>query len=689
MATGQLGGVIRRLRQGADGGGMTDGQLLACFITGPDEAAFEALVRRHGPMVLGVCRRVLRHAQDAEDAFQAAFLLLARKAASLKQRELVGNWLYGVALRAALQVRAARRPRERQVGEMPEPEVVEQTDVWDELRPILDEELTRLPEKYRSAVVLCDLEGRTRREVARQLGVPEGTLSGRLTTARRKLARRLAQRGLALGGGLAAVLSGGAASARVPASLVGSTTRAATHVAAGGAAASVVSVQAAAVMEGVLSTMFLSKLKGIAAVLGACLAVGGIVLATFGAAPRDQEGARPAVAADRPATGAGGQPPGPPADKAARREKERPPAQASGGVRSVESDALEALAFSRDSRYLAAGGFGKEVMIWDVKKGEANPRWKLQGPRGFVRRVAFSPDGKRIAAGVDDAVIHLWNVETGKPEAQLRASLPSKPDVFGRTGLVNNIAFLPGNKLVALYTFQPKNAGSPEATGCQIWIWDLATRKSSVLAKEKHSNAVDVAVSPDGKLLACSHYVAGMKVWDLGQRKVVQEEGVGKNEFMSRVAFSPDGKSLAVGGGYMVVGAGGGIGAEGRLWLFDVKARKRLWRVEEEKNGAYNAIGFTADSKGVLTGSSGKQVRVRFKGGATGSKVVSELRRWDVANGKEVWRADGELGWFQTVAASADGKTIAGCDSNHLILFDPATGRRQRVLRKATKGQLE
>jgi RNA polymerase sigma factor (sigma-70 family) len=184
-----------------DGAGMTDGQLLECFLSQRDDAAFECLVRRHGPMVLGVCRRVLHHVHDAEDAFQATFLVLARRAASLRDRELVGNWLHGTAYRAALEAKAARRRvKERQVRAMPDPETMDKAD-WAELRLVLDHELNRLPEKYLAAILLCDLEGRTRKEAARQLGVPEGTLSGRLTTARRLLAKRLAGRGVTLSGG--------------------------------------------------------------------------------------------------------------------------------------------------------------------------------------------------------------------------------------------------------------------------------------------------------------------------------------------------------------------------------------------------------------------------------------------------------------------------------------------------------
>src|SRR5262245_14060918 len=272
MATGQMSGVVRHLRRAAllqDGGGMTDGQLLECFITRRDEAAFETLVRRHAPMVLGVCRRVLRHPQDAEDAFQATFLVLARKAAALGQRELVGNWRYEAAYRAAMEAKAVRRRvKERQVSAMPEPVAAEEAEVWRDLRPVLDRELNRLPDRYRVPVVLCDLEGRTRRDVARQLGLPEGTLSGRLTTARRLLAKRLARHGVALSAGaLAAVLSQHAAAAGVPAPLVVPTVQAAALLAAGETAAGLVSAKVAALTEGVLKAMLMTRLRVTAGVL--------------------------------------------------------------------------------------------------------------------------------------------------------------------------------------------------------------------------------------------------------------------------------------------------------------------------------------------------------------------------------------------------------------------------------------
>jgi RNA polymerase sigma-70 factor (ECF subfamily) len=273
MAINGVGPIIQHLRRTMlrrDGAGMTDGQLLEEFVARRDEAAFEALVGRHGPMVLGVCRRVLRNSHDAEDAFQATFLVLARKAASVSPREMVGNWLYGVAHTTAIRARAAnakRRARERQVTDMPEPEAARK-DLRDDLHQCLDEELARLPDKYRLPIVLCDLEGRTRREVARQLKLPEGTLSSRLTTGRRMLAKRLTRRGLAVSGGTFAMAAAHeAASACVPVSLVKSTAKAATLVAANQTAIGLISVPVAALTEGVLKAMFLTKIKAFVVVM--------------------------------------------------------------------------------------------------------------------------------------------------------------------------------------------------------------------------------------------------------------------------------------------------------------------------------------------------------------------------------------------------------------------------------------
>jgi RNA polymerase sigma-70 factor (ECF subfamily) len=310
MATIQTGRIIDRLRKAfrAGGAGLSDGQLLTCFVERRDEAAFEALVRRHGPMVLGACRRVLRSHHDAEDAFQATFLVLARKAASIKSPEALGNWLYGVAYNVAQKARATnfrRQARERQVAAMPEPGAVREECPGDDLRPLLDHELSRLPEKYRLPVVLCDLEGRPRKDVARQLNIVEGTLSSRLTTARSLLATRLARRGLLLSAGaLAAALSPSAASACVPASLVDSTVKGALAFAAGRAAAGgVISTSVTILTERVLKAMFMTRVK-LAAVfvlsIGLVLAGSAIANRALTAEPNAPRAAAPAPA-DNPA----------------------------------------------------------------------------------------------------------------------------------------------------------------------------------------------------------------------------------------------------------------------------------------------------------------------------------------------------------------------------------------------------
>jgi RNA polymerase sigma factor (sigma-70 family) len=248
-------------------GQLSDAELLNRFVASRDaaaEAAFAALVERHGAMVLGVCRRVLGNRHSAEDAFQATFLVLARKASAIARREQLASWLYGVARHTALDARARairQQSKEKRLGSMLPVERPDQTET-SELRAILDEELARLPERYRAAIVLCELEGLTRRQAAGRLGVSEGTLSSRLARAKEQLRNRLTRRGLALSAaGLASALSQEAHAVIVAPALVDSTIRVATLVAAGSSLAGVVSTSVATLTEGVLTAMLFAKLK--------------------------------------------------------------------------------------------------------------------------------------------------------------------------------------------------------------------------------------------------------------------------------------------------------------------------------------------------------------------------------------------------------------------------------------------
>lgn len=280
MPTSPLSVVIQHLQANLrpDSDGMTDGELLARFVRSRDEDAIAALVRRHASMVWGVCRRLLNH-DDAEDAFQATFLVLVRKATSVPE-QAVANWLYGVARQTAIRLRATaakRGRRETQVVNMPEPTVPEVRDAG--LQVAVDEELSRLPDHYRGVIVLCDLEGMTRKEAARQLDIPEGSVASRLARARALLAKRLALRGVVFSGSsVAALVSAGAASASAPPALVASTIKAASLLATG-QAAGIVTAKVVALTDGVVQAMFITKIKSVlVVVLVVGLALGGIGL---------------------------------------------------------------------------------------------------------------------------------------------------------------------------------------------------------------------------------------------------------------------------------------------------------------------------------------------------------------------------------------------------------------------------
>src|SRR5262245_36006377 len=259
MATPSASLALRHLRHATrlrEDVGLSDGQLLERYLARRDEAAFESLVLRHGPMVLGVCRRILRNEADAEDAFQATFLVLVLKAASIRSRGLLGSWLYGVANNTARKAKAMNRVRRaKEVERSPVAKELRDEGDLGELHGRLDAEVSRLPETYRAAIVACDLEGKTIKEAAAALGWPQGTVATRLRRGRALLAKRLASQGVTLPASLVATPA-------VPASLVSATVQAATGVAVAQAVTTgVVSAQVAALIQGVMNSMLLTKVK--------------------------------------------------------------------------------------------------------------------------------------------------------------------------------------------------------------------------------------------------------------------------------------------------------------------------------------------------------------------------------------------------------------------------------------------
>src|SRR5579871_1154236 len=311
MAHAQLGAVLRHVRSLAaaeNTSGQSDAALLRAFVATNDQTAFTALVRRHGPMVQSVCRRVLHHVQDAEDAFQATFLLLARKAVYLVKAESLAGWLHEVAWRMAKDARRAAFRRRRHEGRAqpmhtsnPECDLI-----WREVQTVLDEEVQRLPALYRDTFVLCCLEQRSGAEVARQLGVKEGTIKSRLFKARTLLQQALARRGVSLSALLAgAAITTSAASAAVSRSLVSATARAAVLITAEKSLMTVavsanVSQRVVHLVQGVSKSMCIAKIKMVVIILlGICIGSAGLGMATQQAVtppPRESVGERVAQA---------------------------------------------------------------------------------------------------------------------------------------------------------------------------------------------------------------------------------------------------------------------------------------------------------------------------------------------------------------------------------------------------------
>jgi RNA polymerase sigma factor (sigma-70 family) len=627
MPIDQPGGVLRQLRRAAllpDGAGMTDGQLLECFVLRRDEAAFEALVRRHGPMVLAVCRRVVHNYHDAEDAFQATFLVLACKAAGIARRELVGNWLYGVAYRTALDARSAtlrRRGRQNLLSTIAEPDT---TDLWRELRPILDQELNRLPDKYRVPVVLCDLEGRTRRSVARQLGIPTGTLSGRLTTARRTLARRLARRGLVLStAGATATLSREAASACVPAPLRGSTVQAATSIAAGEAATTVVSAKVAALTEQAGKAMFLTTSKiATALVLLLAITIGASLLARQPASePLDgQKTEKPQAASpdDREAKA----PALPRILKLGAGQRGRRVVWSPDGKTLIVVTKFESV-FSRN---------GSAIKLWDADKGEARQTLAESTEKGLAfQHVVFSADGKTIAATVSELVrkpdlltfrdvIKLWDAQT----LTLKRTLGEAED----SQLVC-LALSPDGKLAA--------AGDPAKK--RVKLWNAGTgalvRTLSTAAAQPWS----VMFAPDSKALVVGGQKADhsgvVSIWnaETGKLNHTWEPG----QYVNSVVYTPDGKMVAAGG------------AGGEIELWDADKGKHIASLHGLAHGT-RSVAFSPDGKTVAAG------------GPDG-----KIHLWSVPTGKLSATLEGHESEVYSVAFSPDGKRLASVSQDQTI----------------------
>jgi RNA polymerase sigma factor (sigma-70 family) len=576
-----------------------DGELLDCFVTAHDERAFAALLQRYSSLVYGVCARLLQNSHDAEDAFQATFLVLARKAASLDGQGPLGNWLYTVAFRTATKARAAkakRRSHERHAQETPMAYPTNGSE-WEELRPVLDEELHRLPKKYRSVLILCYFEGKTHQEAARQLGWPSGSLSRRMQRARELLRHRLTVRGITLSSFLLfGLISRKASAATVPPKAAAATVRAAVLFAAGKFAGHTgVSVNAIRLAESMLSTVIGWKLVAVGALalgLGA-LGISGVeFLVAARAGVRNFSPAMASVpgAAMPPATcndNGSANVPQTMAREALRlavdEEQIGTVALAPAGnwlaiagrgaeerVRVWElgkgsdlapprkppfvvlATGTQALAFSADGSLLAAGGSDGTIAVWRV--GSHSTIWRVQGHEGEGTAIGFSPDGQFLASGASDGTVRLRNAANGNEVESLQ----------GEANSIHSIAFSRG--------------GTKLATGSNdgfIRVWDMSSRKSYAAWQAHAGSILSLSISSDAKRLISAGADRSLRIWNMKTGQPCAD-GVSLSGTMVGAAF--------VGGNLAV-----SLEADGNLRFWNTRA---LSEIQSSRSAAGDATVF-------------------------------------------------------------------------------------------------
>jgi RNA polymerase sigma factor (sigma-70 family) len=628
MANAVSSPILRRIRQvalGHEAREASDRDLLERFSERRDEAAFQALVRRHGPMVLDVCRGVLRNDADAEDACQATFLILARKAASIRKAASLAGWLHRVACRTALQARERRATRKRNEAHAParqgaEPDVL----TWWEVRAVLHEELNKLPERCRVALVMCYLQSKTQDQAAAQLGLAKSTLKERLERGRELLRKRLVRRGL----GPAALLAAAAwpaavASACLPESFVSATVKAAGLLAAGQPTAGVVAAKVAALSEGVMRTMYLTTLKNVTALLIVLALIGAVLTGVAMQVPQ-------AIATHQSET------------KTDDPEKPVLPSRSLKGEYKFWS-----VSFGRNGKTLATLTFDATsdpedaqrkptIRLWDVQSGNVERTLAEGQINGTIAGVAFSPDGKTVAGPAGGGEfgpwlgLILWDAATGKIGHKLTHFYE-----------VRALAFSPDGKMLA------SGAGGTAET---VKLWDAQSGKLRHTLKMENKEAVKLAFAPDGKRLAAVLYqdqaAAEVVVWDPAEEHSSQT--LPDSEGIEAIAFTPDGK--------MLLGA-----SRTKLRRWDT-ATGKIIEGPDLKTGfedkSWSAYAFSRDGKTLAI--TGKQ----------DDKHIIAV--YDVKTAQRTKTLEGHRGFISSLAFSADSHTLAsgGYEDETIYLWD-------------------
>jgi RNA polymerase sigma factor (sigma-70 family) len=629
--------------------GPTDRELLARFASGRDEEAFAHLVRRHGGLVFGVCRRVLRCHEDAEDAFQATFLLLARRAGSLRWHDSVSAWLHEVALRTAWKARSAsarRQVKEAEAAHRSRPEA-RPDPAWDEACAVLDQELRSLPDRFRTPLILCHLEGRTGEQAAVHLGVSRPTLVRRLARGRRLLAARLARRGLSL---TAALFGTSLARAGIPAWLTRSAVKGVMHTVAGAGGAAVAPT-VLALADSVAVAAVPRAAAPLSVVVLALTLVGlGVSLAAYHGQPARGPDLAPALApavAPAVAPAAEGRPADNPEEKAKPerpldREDEPLPNLAVarlGSARLMHANIVTCTAFSPGGKVLASGSWDGTIRLWDSATGKALQ--KIDAQTNVVHSVAFSGDGKHVAAllaGLPGNKVRVWNVADGK-EVLTHDSYTVNSRAVGYAA--------DGKTLLTANT----TADDQDPT---IRIFDAATRKEVLSLRGHTARVVYPSFAADGRTLASESHDNTIRLWDLATGKelsrlkaqITTKGGGG----YCHLAFSPDQKTLALGP------------SDNSLVLWDAVTGKELHHLWN-RAGAFG-LAFAPDSRALAVGADDHTVTL-----------------WDAATGKELRLQGGHSRPLLTLAFAPDGQTLATAGGDGTVrLWHTGTGKEVRLI---------